>query len=119
MGMFDKDKVFAPDGPMDKWVDDGVEFIVWDCRVVDEAFDVGDGNTATMVHWDVSALDAPDNVATVSTIGSAMAEKAKAKGDDDLPAVVKTKHVETDYPSAAYVMQFERAYEAPKAKAGK
>ncbi len=22
MGMFDKDKVFAPDGPMDKWVDE-------------------------------------------------------------------------------------------------
>lgn len=113
MGMFDKDKSMAPDGPMQNWVDDGTEFIVYDCFIKDENFAIGDedGTTVPMAHWVVAPLDAPDNRATVSTIGSAMAEKVRNKADGDLPAVVVTDHVPTDQPSPAYVLRFVRAYE--------
>jgi len=117
MGMFDKDKVFAPDGPMDKWVDEGTEFILWDARVKDEAFEAQEGVIVTMCHWDVSPLESPENVATVSTIGSAMAQKAKDNDGSDLPAVVKTARVPSDKGNDAYVLTFVRAYEPKKSGA--
>ena len=120
MGMFDKDKVFAPDGAMDKWVSEGDRFIVFACEVKDRNFQWGssEDDTATMVHWTVAALDAPENKAVVSTIGSAMAEKADSAEDGDLPAVVVTDRVESDKGNPAYVMKFVEAYEVQtKAKA--
>lgn len=122
MGMFDKDKVFAPDGPLASWVDDEQDFILRDIEVVGEV-DTPDGptDTAPMVHLKVSALDSADTVKTVSWVGDIAAKKAGEKDEGDLPAIVRMKHVESSIPNGndAYVLQFVDEYKAPTAPKAK
>lgn len=98
MGMFDKDKVFAPDGQLEQWAELGSEFVLWDCWIQDENFEFdptakGDEGKAAMSHLVVSKKVTPDEKKTVSSLGGVIAEKVKAKEDGDLPAVVRLESV--------------------------
>ena len=110
MGMFEKDKLFAPDGRMTDAVKENEDFILVDAEIVSESFETDLGN-ATMTHLSIVAIDDLEgNVRKVSTLSSPIAEKIKGKEEGDLPAVVRWKMVETEMNDAC-VLQFVRELE--------
>lgn len=119
MGMFDKDKLFAPDGRLIDWATDDTPFILWDMEYRGD-IDTPDGptETAPIVWLTVSTPDNPDAKDIVSMVGDLAKQKAEAKADGDLPAVVVAKHVDSSIEGGqqAYVINFYAEYEAPKAK---
>lgn len=119
MGMFDKDKDFAPDGKLSDWIDPNQHFILWDCKIQTEEFrPEGADKDIAMSHLTVSSMDMPDKRETVSSLSGPIADKVRAKTDGDLPAVVKWFTVESKKAgfSDAVVLQFVEPYEAPKRK---
>lgn len=128
-GMFDKDKLFAPEGQLRNWVDDDQEFILREIEYKGE-IETNDGPTdkAAMVWLYVSPLDVPDKIDIVSMVGdyakgkAEERQKAMGDGNDELPAVVVTQHVESSVSGGndAYVFTFKREYlkgDGAKAKA--
>src|ERR1700760_240139 len=80
MGIWDKDKSFAKDGPLKDWAGVGNKFILWGAEMVNPVFETNLG-TAPMVHLDVSNLGAPDNHSSVSVIGDTIGGKFFDKDD--------------------------------------
>lgn len=112
MSMWDKDKAFAPDGPLKEKFPAGFKMVLYDAWVQQEDFETSLG-TAPMVHLVAADILTPDEKVTVSMIGDLMADRirdpetGKTKiGDDDLPAVVESKEVDTDQPQKAFVLRF-------------
>jgi hypothetical protein len=118
--MFDKDKVFAPDGKLAAWIDPGERFILWDCWIETEEFRPPDSDKdIAMTHLKVSSLTMPDKQEIVSSLSGPIAEKVREKKDGDLPAIVKWFTVPSNKAgfSDAVVMQFVEPYDVPaKAK---
>jgi hypothetical protein len=125
--MFDKDKVFAPDGRLDEVyppgeVDtrEGPEFVLW--KVEDKGdFETSVG-TARMTWLTVSDVLRPDARKVVGTLSAPIAAKAGEADPEDFPAVVKILKVSTDQQDAT-VLQWVRDYPedgpAPAAKKDK
>lgn len=112
MSMWDKDKAFAPDGPLKEKFPAGSKLVLFGAHVQQEDFETSLG-TAPMVHLEVADILTPDTHVTVSMIGDLMADRIRDPetgdskiGDGDLPAVVETKEVETDQPQKAFVLRF-------------
>jgi hypothetical protein len=118
MGMFDKDKVFAPDGllkdfaPADSNGSAGTKFILWDCEIKDENF-VTDIGTTPMTHLTVATLIDPEDKKVVSALGEPIANKVREREEGDLPAICQTRIVETknEAYSDAFVIQFVESYD--------
>lgn len=127
MGMFDKDKVFAPDGPIKDWIETGKDFILWDAEIRAEEFEtelsarqIKAGSASKhppMVHLKVSTLDAPTEIKVVSAIGDTIGNKVREKEDGDLPAIVRTEQVDSNYETQAFVLRFVAPYKAKAAEA--
>lgn len=119
MGMFDKDKVFAPDGQLGNWINADQEFILWDAWIQTEEFEPqGADKPIAMAHLVVSTGDMPEKRETVSTLASPICDKIREKADGDLPAVVKWYTVPAKQKgfSDAVVLQFVAPYEAAAVK---
>lgn len=104
MGMFDKDKQFAPDGQLHSLFDIGVKCILWDAEIHTEEFIIKDtdGDKPIPMAWvTVSTLDDPNEKLVVSTIGTADIGKIRENDGSDLPAVIEMIQV----PSANKSMQ--------------
>jgi hypothetical protein len=122
MGMFDKDKVFAPDGILNGqggFADFGEEFILFDCEIKTEEFKF-DPNEAgiPMAHLTVAKKMTPEQTKIVSSLSGPICDKVREKADDDLPAVVRLESVpasKKEY-NDAVVIRFLEAYDA-KSKA--
>lgn len=115
MGMFDRDKLMAPNGPLKEWAGVDNEFILWDITLMDGTIPTDLGE-AEICHLVVSPVDAPDNKATVSMLGDIAKRRAQEKEDGDLPAVCVTAMVPSKDSGKqdAFVFRFVREYE-PKA----
>lgn len=109
MGMFDKDKMFAPDGKLSDWIDENKEFILWDAIIKTEEFrPEGADKDIAMSHLTVSTLDMPAKKEIVSSLSGPIADKVRSKTNGDLPAVVKWFTVPSSKSgfSDAVVLQF-------------
>lgn len=115
MGMFDRDKMMAPDGPLKNWAGEGGVFILWDIEHKGTIPTDLDPET-DITHLVVSVLDAPDNKAIVSMLGEGPKQRAAEKADGDLPAVCRALTVPTkdDGKSDAYVFNFIEPYDGQK-----
>lgn len=120
MGMFDKDKVFAPDGQLNgegAFAQLGDEFILWDCEIKTEEFEYNPGeDPIPMAHLMVSTKLKPDDKKTVSSLSGPICEKVKEKEDGDLPAIVRLQSVpasKKDWNDAT-VLQFIEPYTKSK-----
>lgn len=124
MGMFDKDKLFAPDGQLNSddgsgFAQPGDEFVLWDCHIQTETFEFDPNEDAIpMAHLVVSKTTDPESKKTVSTLSKPICEKVREKEDGDLPAIVRLQTVPASQKSwnDAVVLQFISEYK-PKAKA--
>lgn len=106
MGMFDKDKeigrqltaVFAAKE----------EFVLYDIHVLEEKVNttLGDADKTVLT---VSSLDDTDTRFEVSTLGSAIANKAREAEPSDFPAVVCWMEVDSNFGNQATVLQFIRS----------
>lgn len=120
MGMFDKDKQFAPDGRLDELFPpgevgsrEGPELILW---AVEERGDFPtDIGVAQMTWLTVSAIMTPDEKKTVGTLAKPIAEKAAEAEPSDFPAVVQVLKVSTEMQPAT-VLQWRGAYDAKTGK---
>lgn len=121
MGMFDKDKLFAPDGPMKDWASDNTPFILWDIEYRGEVpTPDGPTDTAPIVWLTVSTPESPNSKDVVSLLGDNIKEKAESKQDGDLPAMCVMKHVDSSYGDGAqkaYVLNFHGDYLPGEGKA--
>lgn len=119
MGMFDKDKLFAPDGKMRDWAELDSPFILWDIGYKGEV-ETPDGPTdsAPIVWLTVSTQASPDTKNTVSMIGDIIKEKAEALEPGELPALCVVKEVDSSIPGGnrAFVLNYYGDYK-PSAKA--
>lgn len=122
MGMFDKDKVFAPDGQLNGaeggeggFATLGDEFILWDCWIQEEEFqfDPNDDKKIPMAHLVVSQKLTPDAKKTVSSLSGPICAKVQEKADGDLPAIVRLQSVPASQKSwnDAVVLQFIEPYD--------
>ena len=122
MGTWDKDKLFAPNGPMKDWVDDETEFIVRGIEYKGE-IEVKDGPTpkAHMTWFSVSPMGSPDKVDVVSMLGDLAKQRADDAEPDDFPAVCITRKVPSgaNPDVMAHVVNFVRMYDGDKGKGGK
>lgn len=118
MGMFDRDKLMAPNGPLKEWAGVDAEFILWDIRLMPGTIKTEIGE-AEICHLDVSPVDAPENRATVSMLGDIAKERALAVEDGELPAVCVTRIVPSKDKAKqdAFVFQWVKDYSPAKAKA--
>lgn len=120
MGMFDKDKQFAPDGRLDEVYPPGdldsrkgPSFVLWGVESKGEfKTDIG---TARMTWLTISDLLQPEDKKVIGTLSSPIADKAAEAVETDFPAVVKTLKVSTDQ-QPALVLQFVREYDDGEAK---
>lgn len=123
MGMFDKDKLFAPEGPMKDWSEDGTPFILWDIEVKETEIPTPNGPTdsAPIVWLTVSTTGSPDKRDVVSMIGDNIKEKAEAMEPGDLPALCVTKEVDSSIEGGqkAYVLNWHGDYSPMGEKAAK
>jgi hypothetical protein len=113
--MFDKDKLFAPDGRLDEVYPpgatdsrEGPQFVLWGVEPRGE-FQTEIG-MAEMTWLTVSDLLQPENKKVIGTLSKPIAEKAAEAEASDFPAVVKCLKVSTDF-NDAMVLQFIRAYD--------
>lgn len=116
MGMFDKDKVFAPDGRLDEKYPpgptdsrEGSQIVLW--GVEDKGDFETELGTARMTWLTVSDLLFPEDKVVVGTLGSAIAEKVKEAESTDFPAVVKVLKVSSDNGNDALVLNWIREYD--------
>lgn len=125
MGVWDKDKSFAKDGPLKDWAGVGNKFILFGVTMVNPTFETSIG-TAPMMHLEVANLPAPDNKSEVSAIGDTNATKFFDKDDNwkskvdkgDFPAIVECIEVESSEEAFgnAYVIRFVDAFTKETAK---
>lgn len=117
MGMFDRDKLMAPNGPLKEWAGVGNQFILWDIELKDGTIKTELGE-AEICHLTVSFVDSPDNKAVCSMLGDIAKQRAEEKADGDLPAIVETAMVPSKDASKqdAFVFRFVEKYE-PKTRA--
>ena len=119
MGMFDKDKLFAPNGQLREWVDNDVPFILRDMEYRGD-IETPNGPTATapIVWLHVSPKDSPGKTDIVSMVGDLAKEKAEAKSDGDLPCMVVAKNVPSSIEGGndAYVINWYGDYSDNGAK---
>lgn len=120
MGMFDKDKQFAPDGRLDEMFPpgktdsrEGAEVILW--GVEDRGEFPTEIGTAQMTWLTVSSIPTPDEKKVVGTLAKAIASKAAEADDSDFPCVVKVMKVSTEM-ADALVLQWMGAYDAKTGK---
>lgn len=104
MGIWDKDKSFAPDGQLNEFApaneSGGTKFILREVELINPLFETELG-TAPMIHLTVSPLNDPKVEKVVSSIGDTNArkffdpdDKYKSKVEKgDLPAIVETRVV--------------------------
>lgn len=119
MGVWDKDKAFAPDGQLNEFAPPGTKFILKGAEIIDPNFETEIG-TAPMMHLTVATLEEPDNDLVVSSIGDTNANKFFDKDDDykskvekgDFPAIVETRSVPAKQESFsdAFVIRYVEAY---------
>jgi hypothetical protein len=115
MGMFDKDKQFAPDGRLDEVyppgeVDsrEGAEFVLWGVEARGTfKTDIGD---AEMTWLTVSDLLQPEEKKVIGTLSKPIAEKAAEAEASDFPCVVRCLTVTTEF-NPAMVLQWIREYD--------
>lgn len=123
MGMFDKDKQFAPDGRLDEVYPpgetdsrEGPKFVLWGVESKGTfKTDIGD---ADMTWLTVSDELTPEDKKVIGTLSKPIAEKAAEADPTDFPAVVRCLKVSTEF-NDAMVLQWIRAYddgETPPAK---
>lgn len=126
MGMFDKDKVFAPDGRLDEVyppgpVDsrEGPTFVLWGVEPKG-VFEVENQieNNPEMTWLTVSEVLSPEDKKVIGTLSGPIAEKAKQAEATDFPCVVRSILVKTEF-NDSNVLQWVREYddgEPPKKK---
>lgn len=109
MGMFDKDKEIGL--ILTNEFERGQEFILHNAVVDAEPVktDIGDARKTRLT---VSKMDAPRDTYEVTTLGSAIADKAEEAEDSDFPAVVKWLQVSGRFGNDATVLQFVKPYGA-------
>jgi hypothetical protein len=115
MGMFEKDKQFAPDGRLDEVyppgeVDtrEGPDFVLWGVEAKGTfTTEIGD---AAMTWLTVSDVFAPETKKVIGTLSKPIAEKAAEAEPSDFPAVVRCLKVKTEF-NDAMVLQWIRAYD--------
>lgn len=123
MGMFDKDKQFAPDGRLDEvWPPgetdsrEGAQFVLWGVQPKgDFVTEVG---TAQMTWLETSDVLDPEHRKTVGTLSAPIAAKAGEAEPDEFPAVVRCLKVSTDQQDAM-VLQWIREYDDGEDKPAK
>lgn len=115
MGMFDKDKVFAPDGRLDEVFPpgptdsrEGPQFVLW--AVEDKGKFATEIGEADMTWLTVSDLLTPEDKKVIGTLSKPIAEKAAEAEASDFPCVVKCLKVSTDF-NDAMVLQWVREYD--------
>lgn len=120
MGMFDKDKVFAPDGRLDEVYPpgdldtrEGPQFVLW--GVVPKGDFETDIGVAQMTWLIVSDLLEPESKKTIGTLSAPIAAKAAEAETSDFPCVVKPLKVSTDQ-QPALVLQYVRQYDDGEGK---
>lgn len=120
MGMFDKDKVFAPDGQLNGeggFAQLGDEFILYDCEIKTEEFQFDPNEKAIpMAHLTVATKLKPDDKKVVSSLSGPICEKVREKEDGDLPAIVRVQSVPASKKefNDAVVLQFIEPYKKGK-----
>lgn len=122
MGMFDKDKVFAPDGQLNGdgdagWAQPGDEFVLFDCEIKTEEFEFDPAeDKIPMAHLTVAKKSSPDEKKVVSSLSKPICEKVREKEDGDLPAVVRLQTVPASQKSwnEAVVLQFIEPFQPKK-----
>jgi hypothetical protein len=101
--MFDKDKSFGVDVasvfPL------GVPFLLWGAEVLPETVPTALGE-ARKTRLIVSTLEAPDNRREVTTLASAIADKAAEAAPDDFPCKVELRKVASSFGGEALVLQW-------------
>lgn len=115
MGMFDKDKQFAPDGRLDEVYPPGEtdtrkgsDFVLWGVEARGTfKTDIGD---AEMTWLTVSDLLQPEDKKVIGTLSKPIAEKAAEADPTDFPAVVRCLLVSTEF-NDAMVLQWIREYD--------
>lgn len=125
MGIWDKDKSFAPDGQLNEFAPAGRKFILHNVDLIDPLFETEIG-TAPMIHLTVSTLKDPKTELVVSSIGDTNARKFFDKDDDykskiekgDLPVIVETRTVSARQEgfNDAFVIRFVDLFNKETAK---
>lgn len=118
MGMFDKDKVFAPDGRLDELYPvgpldsrEGKSFVLWGVEDKGEFKIENDLDGDPNMTWlTVSDVLTPEDKKVVGTLSGPIAEKAKDAEPGDFPCVVRHIEVSTDL-TPAKVLQWLRDYD--------
>lgn len=116
MGMFDKDKQFAPDGRLDELFPpgetdsrEGAELILWG---VESRGTMPTGVGDAPVTWlTVSNIMTPDEKKVVGTLSQPISDKAAEAEQSDFPCVVKVLKVSTDF-NDALVLNWRGQYDA-------
>ena len=123
MGMFDKDKQFAPDGRLDELYPpgptdsrEGSKFVLW--AVQDKGEFETDIGKARVTWLTVSDELTPEDKRVIGTLSKPIAEKADEADPSDFPAVVKCLKVSTEF-NDAMVLQFIREYDDGEKKGAK
>lgn len=123
MGMFDKDKQFAPDGRLDEIYPpgptdsrEGPQFVLW--GVQDKGLFDSDKfeKPAPMTWLTVSDVLMPEDKKVIGTLSGPIHEKATEAEAGDFPAVVRSLSVSSDKGNAANVIQWIRAYDDGETK---
>jgi hypothetical protein len=107
MGMFDKDKEIG--NRIDTEFEIREDFILWAAEVSPDLIttEIGDARKTLM---EVSRLDEPDIHFEVTSLASAIADKAELADPSDFPAVVQLRKVASRFGNEALVLQFVRSY---------
>lgn len=117
VGMFDKDKEIGTPitdlFPLDESLAGGIEsrqFILWKAAVDSETVET-DLGAARKTRLVVSDFARPNDKQEVSTLASAIADKAEEAEPDDFPCVVKLMQVRSKkYGGSALVLQYVKPY---------
>lgn len=108
MGMFDKDKEIGL--ILTNEFQQGEEFVLHGVSVDAEPVQTSIG-PARKTRLMVERLDGNHREYEVTTLGSAIADKAEQAEPSDFPAVVKWLQVKSNFGNDATVLQFVRPYE--------
>lgn len=103
MGMFDKDKSFGVD--VTSVFGLGDPFVLWGARVEDELVptSLGDARKTILV---VATLADPTSRREVTTLASAIADKAAEASPGDFPCKVELRKVSSSFGGTALVLQW-------------
>jgi hypothetical protein len=107
MGMFDKDKEFGQN--LINEVPKDEKFILWKATIDEETVDTqyGDARKTRLI---ISRKDDPGEKFEVTTLASAIADKAQDAVPEDFPAIVYWTEVDSNFGGKATVLQFFSEY---------